>query len=255
MGVKITKLPKLNPSDLTDRETLWLQIIREMQERIQELTDEIARLKNEKEKPKIKPSGSRLEPKDKENPGTDESIESSSEENSDSEKKKQKKRPGSAKRKKTAELPIHETKIIEPFEAIPPGSEFKGYQDYTVIELIIKPHNIRYRLARWKTPTGEYLRGKLPKEVLMMGHFGPTLKSYLLYRTSHGSEETSEPVSSSIPSLSCHPTQTTEDDGRLGHRPIKWAVKPNFGRRQRKISHRKAGDPRSRPERIKLHQH
>ncbi len=60
MGVKITKLPKLNPSDLTDREALLLQIIREMQERIQELTDEIARLKNEKEKPKIKPCGSRL---------------------------------------------------------------------------------------------------------------------------------------------------------------------------------------------------
>ena len=28
----------------------------------------------------------------------------------------------------------HETKIIQPTEQIPPDSEFKGYQDYTVQE-------------------------------------------------------------------------------------------------------------------------
>ena len=178
MGVKLTKLPKLNPSDLTERETLLLQIVRELQERVGELTNEIARLKGEKEKPKIKPS--RLEPKGKAPQAEDDAQQTSGEKTSDSQK--QKKRPGSAKRKKTAELPIHENKVIEPIEEIPPGSEFKGYQDYTVQELIIRPHNIRYRLARCQTPTGKYLRGKLPKDVLMMGHFGPTLKSYLLYQ-------------------------------------------------------------------------
>ena len=73
------------------------------------------------------------------------------------------------------------------FRRVPPGSEFKGYQDYTVQELLIRPHNIRYRLARLgkKTPTGEYLRGKLPEAVLKMGHFGSTLKSYLLYQYHH----------------------------------------------------------------------
>ena len=187
MGVKLTKLPKLNSEDLTDRETLLLQIVRELQERVGELSDEIARLKGEKEKPKIKPS--RLEPKDKDSQSEEESQETSGEQNSEDQKKK--KRPGSAKRKKTAELPIHESKVIHPLEEIPPGSEFKGYQDYTVQELIIKPHNIRYRLARWETPTGETLRGELPEAVRTNGHFGVMLRSYLR---------------ASISSLPCHPT-------------------------------------------------
>ena len=235
MGVKLTKVPKLNPEDLTERETLLWQIIRELQEKVRELTDEIARLKGEKEKPKIKPS--LLEPKDKNSDSQeDEASETSGEQTSDSQEKK--KRPGSAKRKKTRDLTIHENKVIEPIEEIEPGSEFKGYQDYTVQELLIKPHNIRYRLALWKTPTGEYLRGKLPETVGKIGHFGPTLKSYLLYQYHH-----------------CHVTQPklSNDDGRLGHRYLQWTVKPNFSRRQRSISYRKAGDIKSWPECIKLH--
>ncbi len=182
MGVKLTKVPKLNPEDLTERETLLWQIIRELQEKVGELTDEIARLKGEKEKPKIKPS--RLEAKEKDSPPeADEASETSSSKTSDFQEKK--KRAGSAKRKKTQELTIHENKVIEPLQEIPPGSEFKGYQDYTVQELLIRPHNICYRLARCQTPTGEYLRGKLPEKVVKMGHFGPILKSYLLYQYHH----------------------------------------------------------------------
>ena len=182
MGVKLSKVPKLNPEDLTERETLLLQLIRELQEKVGELTDEIARLKGEKEKPKIKPS--RLDTKEKDPPTeADEISETSSPKTSNAQEKK--KRPGSAKRKKTLELTIHENKVIEPIEEIPTSSEFKGYQDYTVQELLIRPHNIRYRLALWKTPTGEYLRGKLPEDVVKMGHFGPILKSYLLYQYHH----------------------------------------------------------------------
>ena len=97
----------------------------------------------------------------------------------------QKKRPGSEKRRKTASLKIHETKIIQPPEQIPPDAEFKGYQDYTVQELIIRAHNTRYRLAIWKTQTGEYLKGKLPEQVRFLGHFGSTLRSYILYQYHH----------------------------------------------------------------------
>ena len=63
MGIKLTKLPELSCEDLDHRETLLLQLLREREECIQQLTDEIARLKGEKEKPLILPS--RLEPKDK----------------------------------------------------------------------------------------------------------------------------------------------------------------------------------------------
>ena len=176
MGVKLTKVPKLNPEDLTERETLLWQIIRELREKVGELTDEIARLKGEKEKPKIKPS--LLEPKDKNSsPQEDEASETSGENTSDPQEKK--KRPGSAKRKKTASLPIHETKIIEPIEAIPPGSEFKGYQDYTVIELLIKPHNIRYRLARKENSNRGILERKTPRRGSKNGSLWPNPQKLL----------------------------------------------------------------------------
>ena len=63
MGIKLTKLTELSCEDLSDRETLLLQLLRERSECIQQLSDEIARLKGEKGRPKIKPS--RLEPEKK----------------------------------------------------------------------------------------------------------------------------------------------------------------------------------------------
>ena len=119
MGIKLTKLPEILTSELSDRETLLLQLVQERDECIQELKDEVARLKGEKGKPKVKPS--RLEPKEKAPQSEEDAQETSGEENSEDQKKK--KRPGSAKRKKTAELPIHETQIIQPIEEIPAGSE------------------------------------------------------------------------------------------------------------------------------------
>ena len=218
MGVKLTKVPKLNPSDLTERETLLWQIIRELQEKVGELTDEIARLKGEKEKPKIKPS--KLEPKDKNSsPQEDEGSETLSEKASDSQEKK--KRPGSDKRKKTAELTIHENKVIEPLPEIPPGSEFKGYQDYTVQELLIRPHNIRYRDCSLENANRGIFKRKTARKSRKNGSLWPHPQKLFTL---------------SIPSLSCYPTQTPENDGRLGHRYLRRTVKSNLSRRQRTIS-------------------
>ena len=160
MGVKLNKVPKLNTEELTDSEALLLRLVRERDERIQELTDEVARLKGEKEKPSMKPS--RLEPKDKVPQPEESEQPTKAQKNSDFPPQK-KKRPGSAKRKKTLELTIHENKVIQPIEEIPPGSEFKGYQDYTVQELLIRPHNIRYRLARKENPNRRISQRKAPK--------------------------------------------------------------------------------------------
>ena len=127
MKVKLTPIPQLSPEDLTDREALLLHLLGEREECIQRLIDENARLKGEKGKPKIKPS--RLEPEKKARQEEENSEDHASEKNKDL-----KKRPGSEKRHKTASLTIHETKIIQPTQEIPPDSEFKGYQDYTVQE-------------------------------------------------------------------------------------------------------------------------
>lgn len=86
---------------------------------------------------------------------------------------------GKPRRKKTTVLPIHESPIIEP-ENIPKGSKFKGFCRYTVQEIILHPHNIQYRLARWQMPDGKYITGELPKDV--RGHYGSQLVAYILHQ-------------------------------------------------------------------------
>ncbi len=157
MGIKLTKLPELLPEDLTDLESHLCLLVRERDECIQELRDELARLKGEKGKPKIKPS--RLESKDKAP-----SEQSDSQDNPSEDSKAQKKRPGSEKRHKTVELTIHETKVIPPGEEIPPGSEFKGDQDYTVQELIVRAHNTPRKIP---DHTGQPW-SKLPRKCIVL---------------------------------------------------------------------------------------
>ena len=211
MGIKLTKLPNLSPENLTDSEShLWL-LLREREECIQELKDEIARLKGEKGQPKIKPS--RLEPEKKAQGQKKEKEEEASQD-----EQAQKKRPGSGKRQKTANLIIHETQVIQPNEEIPTGSEFKGYQDYTVQELIVRAHNTLYRLAIWQKPTVEYIKGKLPESVRTQGHFGVIREKLLAL-----------PISS----LPRHPTEALKADERMGHRHLIGTVEPHLGGRQR----------------------
>lgn len=143
-----------------------LEIIRQQAEEIQQLKDEIARLKGHSGRPNIRPS--RLEkPQDETNKADPET-----------------RRPGSAKRRKTEELEIHESRKIAP-ENVPESSTFKGYNDYIVQDLQILPHNTCYRLETWKTPDGRYLVGQLPESV-KDGHFGPVLVSFILYQYYHG---------------------------------------------------------------------
>ena len=109
--ITIPKLPDVPEEQRTELVGTLLDVIRLQQEALQQLRDEIARLKGQKPKPTIKPS--KLEQglqNEQKGAGTG-------------------KRPGSLKRSKTEELQIHETKRIRP-EGIPPGSRFKGYQDY-----------------------------------------------------------------------------------------------------------------------------
>ena len=63
MSQKLSQIPQLLLSELSDREQMLWQLLREREEFIAELKDEIARLKGEKAQPKIQPS--RLEPSGK----------------------------------------------------------------------------------------------------------------------------------------------------------------------------------------------
>lgn len=139
-------------------------IIEQQAEQIQQLKDEIARLKDHPRKPDIKPSSLEKKKKSKS-------------------KKPKGKRPGSKKRKKTAQLQIHETVPI-PLENIPEGAEFKGYNPFVVQGLKIQLHNTKYLLATYETADGKYLCSKLP-EHLNGKHFDPELICFILYQHHH----------------------------------------------------------------------
>lgn len=167
MTIPPLKLSEIPEAEQTPRVRHLLQIIMQQQEEIQALKDEVQRLKGLKGKPKIEPS--RLE------------AEANQEENSEGEtdpRTSQRK-----KRKKTAQLTIHHDEVVKA-EAVPAGAVFKGYQDYVVQDLLIRPDNTRYRLEQWQTADGSYVIAPVP-EAVRGRHYGPTLISYILHQYHH----------------------------------------------------------------------
>jgi len=162
--MKLSKLPDIPESERSPLVTQLLEVLHYQTEVIQALRDEVAQLKGEKGKPKIKPS--KLDEK-------------TSNQSDEEDKKSDKKRAGSDKRQKTVQLDIHETKKVAAKE-VPAGSEFKGYKPYVVQGLKIKSHNIEYQLERWQTSDGTYVEVQLP--ACVKGHFDAELVSFILYQ-------------------------------------------------------------------------
>ena len=112
-----------------------------------ELRDEIARLKGLNGRPQIKPSG--MEDATTANPGD----------------------RGASQRRRGKIVPrVSVADQILKVE-VPPGSRFKGYEDFVVQELELRVRAIRYRRERWLTPDGRTVIAPLPPGVRR--HFGP----------------------------------------------------------------------------------
>jgi hypothetical protein len=138
--------------------------VRLQQERIEQLEEEIARLKGLQPRPRIAPSSLETPPRPPRDPEA--------------------KRPGSAKRSKTAGLTITD-EIVIPLAHRPEGAVFKGYEDFVVQDLILKPRVILYRREHWQTPDGKSLVAPLPAEAVPGSHYGPDLICFILHQYHH----------------------------------------------------------------------
>jgi hypothetical protein len=122
--------------------------------------DEIARLKGQQGRPKIKPSGMEDGPRPK-RPG----------------------KGGKARRRgKVTPRVAPEVEVLR--VAHPPGSEFKGYEPYDMQDLVITARAVHYRRERWVTPSGETIVAPLP--IGIRGHFGPELRRFVLMQYHQG---------------------------------------------------------------------
>ena len=148
---------------LLDIIALQQERIQQLEERIQQLQDEIARLKGLKARPRIAPSTLET-PRPPRDPNA--------------------KRPGSAKRSKTAQLTITDD-VLVPLDDRPDEAVFKGYEDFVVPDLELKPRVIRYRREHWMTPDGHSVVAPLPADVPPGSHFGPDLICFILHQYHH----------------------------------------------------------------------
>jgi len=110
---------------------------------VEQLRAEIARLKGTPPRPTLKPSG--MEQATKAGPS------------------------GARRRGPTkSKLVIDEDRVLE--AAAPAGARFKGYEDFVVQDLIVRPHVVRFRRERRVLADGRTMTAPLPAGI--DGHFG-----------------------------------------------------------------------------------
>jgi hypothetical protein len=140
------------------------QRIVQLEETVQHLRDEIARLQGQTTRPVIAPS--RLEAPPPKPPSQGH------------------RRPGSDKRSKNAQLVVHREKVLPVLDA-PAGSVCHGYEPFVVQELHLQAEVTRYWRQRLQTPDGDTLLAPLPPDVLPGRHFGPGLITFARYQHHH----------------------------------------------------------------------
>jgi hypothetical protein len=109
---------------------LLLDRLRQLEDTVQELRDEIAIRKGLKPKPTIRPSPLEPTPRPPRTAGAQ--------------------RPGSLRRAKTATLPIHQNVVLH----LPAGAVFKGYEPYVVQALTLTATHTCDLQARYALPNG-----------------------------------------------------------------------------------------------------
>jgi hypothetical protein len=178
-------LPGFDPNQIKDldqaREAigLLLNLVEELKqenmilrEQVQELRDEVNRLKGEQGKPPIKPG--------KPGGGGDHS--------SEQERHRPKKR---RRRRKAQQIRIdREEKLQIERSELPEDAEFKGYEPVIIQDLVIKTDNVRFLKEKYYSPLlGRTYLAELPAGY--RGEFGPGLRSLVV--TLYYAAEMTEP--------------------------------------------------------------
>src|SRR4051794_37413567 len=127
---------------------------------VAELRAEVATLKGVKGRPEVKPSGMEK--------GTEPAPAGTGR---------------GAKGSKSARLAVHEDRVVAAAD-VPAGSRFKGYEDFLVQDLVLRPHVVRLRRERWLTPYGRTVAAPMPAGIT--GHFGPELRRFVLAQYHQG---------------------------------------------------------------------
>jgi Transposase IS66 family len=132
-----------------------------LKQAVAELRAEVASLKGLKGRPRMKPSG------------MDKATEPGS---------AAKGQGHGAKGSKRERLAVHEEQVIK--MTVPAGSRFKGYQDFLIQDLVLRPCVVRIRRERWLTPDGQTVVAPMPTGIV--GHFGPELRRFVLFQYHQG---------------------------------------------------------------------
>ena len=131
-----------------------------LKQAIAELRAEVATLKGVKGRPRMRPSG--MEKGTEPEPGATDR--------------------GRGGRGKVDRLTIQEERVVK--ADVPAGSRFKGYEDFLVQDLVLRPHVVRLRRERWLTPDGRTVVAPMPAGIV--GHFGPELCRFVLFQYHQG---------------------------------------------------------------------
>src|SRR5689334_2020698 len=158
-------LPDLDTRSLDELKRLVARLLARvaaLEEENRQLREENARLKGLPKRPKLAPGGMERAS------GPDRPAEA--------------RRRGRERRGGRRTPPVTEERTLR--VTVPPGSRRKGYEPYTVQDLLLSPLVIRYRRERWVTPDGQAIIAPLPAEV--GGHFGPGIVRFVLMQHVQG---------------------------------------------------------------------